>query len=66
MQDLPSRPSPNTPACHVRRFARPNLGASLVAIVVEFVVIVVVAVAVVVEEVIAVVLREIVVLGKFR
>ena len=63
MQDLPGRPSPNRPAC--RQAGKQQLGASLVAVVVE-VVVVVVAVAVVVEEEIAVVLIEVVVLGEFR
>ena len=63
MQDLPGRPSPNRPAC--RQAGKQQLGASLVAVVVE-VVVVVVAVAVVVEEEIAVVLIEVVALGEFR
>jgi hypothetical protein len=64
MQDLPGRPSPNRPAC--RQAGKQQLGASLVAVVVEVVVVVVVAVAVVVEEEIAVVLIEVVALGEFR
>lgn len=64
MQDLPASLLRQT--LHVRGVALPNLGVSLVAVVVEVGVVVVVAVAVEVEEVIAVVLIEVVVLGEFR